>query len=121
MKGMTGLRSLLLLPLVVTTVARAESFNLRTNPIGWVVGPNARLDYKVDTMWSAGLTTAFVDRTIKAVDMNGYSAGLMLTYNHSETFTAGWYAEAGGGYGDYRAQATDSVGALDKTQVHNTF
>lgn len=96
-----------------------DSFNLRTNPIAWVVGPNARLDYELNDTFTVGLGGNYVDRQIRAVDMNGQAGVLYLTYNFEASFTDGWFAEAGAGYGSYKAQANESAGAVDTLQVHN--
>lgn len=98
---------------------RDDTWNVRTNPIGWVIGPNLRLDTRLSEQWAFGVGGFYLDHTIRAVKMKGTSGEIFVTYYWSQVFESGGYVDMGLAYGDFRAEATDTVGQLASTQFGN--
>lgn len=111
---------LVMIPLTVRAADGGDfNWNLRTNPVGWVVGPNLRIDLRMSENWTAGAGGVFMDSKIKAVKLNGMTGGLIFGYNFSGALTPSWFVDFGAGYGDLRAEATALSGQVVKTHVYN--
>lgn len=97
----------------------SDTWNVRTNPIGWVIGPNLRLDTRVSEQWAFGVGGVYLDRTIRAVKMKGTTGELFMTYYWNQVFEPSWYVDLGLAYGDFRAEATDTSGQLASMRFGN--
>jgi hypothetical protein len=103
----------LLLLLIASPAFAAEgdfNWNFRTQPLGWVIAPNARVDYKLGEQWTLGLAATALDRKIKAVKLRGTTAGLLLDYAFNSALTNSWILEGGVFYGGLTAEAKNAGG-----------
>ena len=116
----------LIVLLFASVFARAEdgdyTLNLRSSPLGWVVGPNVRIDVKIAEHWSLGLAGNSLDRKIKTVNLEGKTASLYLTYALYSALTDTWFFDVGVGYGDIRAEASSTATGNQpfERKIHNT-
>ena len=95
------------------------NWNLRSDPIQWVIGPNLRLDMRAFENWTVGLTTVYTDADIHAVHLTGTSVGAAITYNLSGALIDSWYADVAGEYSSYNATATAADGSPGSLRVHS--
>lgn len=106
------------------TTASAEQgdyqWNLRTAPIVWVNGPNARLDIGIAEQWTLGVAGNSLKRKIKAVGMNGKTGGMVLGYAGNRAFTTTWFIDLGVSYGDIRAESKNTSGHVFTRRLYNT-
>jgi hypothetical protein len=91
---------------ITASAESANTWNLRTSPVSWVVGPNLRLDLRASDSWTVGVTGNYFDTKLKAVNLTGNNGGVVATYNFSGTFSDSWYLEGGVAYGDLQASTS---------------
>lgn len=106
----------------LSNIAFADSpnnWNVSTNPLGVVLGPNLQLEYKLDNHWTVGPVAGYSEIKLGSVGNEGWSGGVATTYHFNETFADGWFATLGATYGSSRIFAEDSFGNVDSAHVNN--
>jgi hypothetical protein len=111
---------LLLALLPFTAYAEEFTWNLRTNPLGWILGPNLRLDLRMSENWSIGVSGSSTDSRIKEVKLTGATGGVDFSYNFSGAFKPSWFVDAIAGYADLSAQATPN-GQIYKEHLYDVI
>jgi hypothetical protein len=94
-------------------------WNISTNPLGLLVGPNLRLDYKVADQWTAGVYASLIYVNLSSVKMNGSSAGVSASYYFNQVYQRGWFLEGGVDYSNFRAKYIEDNGTEDHANVTN--
>src|SRR6184192_4292452 len=129
MKSLKSLRSLLLAFTIIfiSTPAFADltgdtagnMWNISTNPLGLILGPNLRLDYKVADQWTVGVTGSLIYFNLGGVKANGSSVGLGTTYYFNQVYQHSWFLEGGVTYSTFKAKYIESSGREDHADVTN--
>lgn len=110
----------LVLPFLLSLSAHADlNWNLRTSPLQWIVGPNLRVDYRIDEQWSVGATGVYIDRVIKTVAMLESAAGVMVQFSYPQNMSSSFFVESGISYADISASALASNDHIESVKVHN--
>ena len=111
---------ILIICLCLNVNANAESpfnWNVRTDPIGWIHGANARVDYRLGNQWTLGPAIQYVDARESGVKINVESVGMFTNFYFNQAFADSWFLELGLAYGELRAEANNSVGQIEKTRI----
>lgn len=96
-----------------------DAFNLRTSPIGLVLGPNLRLDYKIADQWTVGVGGLYLNRKITGAQIDSFTGSVLVDYAFNAAFADSWFVNLAIGYGNIRAEANDLSGQPRKIHVYN--
>lgn len=96
-----------------------NNWNISTNPLGLIVGPNLRLDYKVAPQWTLGLNGSLIYINVGGVKANGTSIGIDAAYNFNQAFVHSWFIGGGVHYSVVKAKYTEDNGTEDNADVVN--
>jgi hypothetical protein len=114
---------LLVLLLFSSSAFAAEgdfSWNIRTQPLLWVVAPNLRADYKLSDQFTLGLAGTALDNKIKGVKLKGTTGALILNYNFSSSLANGGVVELGVVASGLSAEAKDASGQVFTRTLANS-
>jgi hypothetical protein len=99
--------------------ADTYNFNLSTDPIGWALGPNLRLDVRLCDHWTLGPALFYFNRPIYTVQTSEASLGGYVSYAFGEAMGESWFVDAAIFYGTVRAEATATNGQVSSVQLNN--
>ena len=94
-------------------------WNLSTDPLGWAVGPNVRLDHRLSGNWTLGPAYFYFNRMLKTVQTSDSSYGLYVSYSFSQAMTHSWFLDVAAFYGRVYAEAPDSTGQAEAVHIPN--
>ena len=85
-----------------------DRWNVMTNPLLLLLGPNVQVDYRLEDHWTVGPQVFYVNRTLGDYDLRAFSAGVNANYYFATALTHSWFVQGGAGYSSVHLEGDDS-------------